>query len=438
MEKEDKYNYIRSYVGENMIKDIAKSRRPSSWLVSQVASYKEVRTYKKDSIPVGRILSYDFTNGHLTTLDFSTAKRILIFGATGVGKDYLFRAIWNRFVSSGGGVVAHLTDVKPETWSSAYPLQEKWRKKLLEHEEPTTYDIVTYYPYFFKNFVKAKKPKTETRLFQLSLSDLTLDDFITIGSLKNLTNIQLAALSEVFSMVRAGEIQNLKEFIKAIEESKDIASGTRKSLKLLIKKIERDGVVGTQFSDADIVQDLRAGKVVALDLDGLLNLETNVGYALGYVAVLLRKIREAKKNGVLPAKKKLMVVVGEAELFIPEDGNPSSKSELLKVLDLGRSSGISMAILSKTPSRIPQTFLQQADYVFLGYRTTKSEFKEVMQELVPEASTHYTEFDVIWQEISHLLMATKGHGWIFIDATRKNYYQVIDVLPPLSAHLEES
>jgi energy-coupling factor transporter ATP-binding protein EcfA2 len=415
------------FSGRPSLKFLAKDVRLDAYSVTQEFEYRETFDYYKNRLPIG---IDEF--GEPVYLNLSKVRHMLVLGGTGSGKSVLIRALFNRWYNAGGDV-AILTDIKPEYWTSRYPVQPQFRKFLLPHERPTGYPIVSYKPYFLSKLMGVQK-RADMKLCQFSIRDLTIYDFYTLLDISQLTDAKRAGIESSFNKVINGEIHSLKELRAEIEEM-ELSPNIIKSLTAIIKNIEDQGVIGDQFTDIDFVKDIRERRIPCLDLAGFERTGRFGNYAAAYVGLVTRQILTAKKQNKLPRDRHLMLVVDEAPRFIPNDGNPVSKEELLNGLDLFRSERGTMVFGAQDYRRVPETVMEQCKLIFVSYDTMLKSVKEIIKE---KASYEYNYPITYGVELAQRIGNMRVHGdgsrdWLVIDVDRKDNY-IMRPLFPLSMH----
>lgn len=397
----------------------------TSSLQNQFFPNEEERDYSKDKILIG----IDNRENEVF-LDTRNSERIFILGATGAGKTFLTRGICDRLIKAGTGVV-YLTDIKPEYYTSSKPLQSKFHKLLGEDEKPCGWGdrIKNYRPIFFKKFNIKDTIKSKT--CQLSLSQINVFDFLTLFQADKDKKEKRVALEKIFDKISNG-LYDKEEIIEMIKESTDKRMG--KSIISVFEYILDKGIIGDIFSDFSFAEDLADDKIPILNLCGVDRMGVYINYPSAYVAVIIRDIIRAKNEGLIPRKKKILMVIEELHMFCPNIGENTAKKQIMKCLRIGREAGISMCFCTQHIKKIPEEIWKQCRYILIpGGVADIDEISHILKQ-----TGLYTNPQTFTARVARIKReCPTKHHWILIDKTRGNWYKIFKPVAPLSHHKEE-
>ncbi|MHA1827660.1 MAG: helicase HerA domain-containing protein [Candidatus Heimdallarchaeaceae archaeon] len=387
-----------------------------------------VREYSPTEIPIG-ITEYD----ELLTIDFSESQRLLIFGSTGSGKSWLTRSIMNRFYLSGFDVCV-LTDIKPEYHYSLQPAPMSWKKKgwFLKDEYPTSIPTTSFYPLFLQKLTHQNFKNQH--LAQISLSQLNQYDLLTIlGFTSEVQEDLIINAWEEFQELSDKSIENL---IYTIQAQEDFPKASLRGIKRKLKKAVETGLIGDSFSDFDFVKEIQARRIPVLSLAGYDMLGEYSVYPSVIVAVVLRQLIQAKKDGRLPKKNRLLIVIDELAKFCPKSDDSPSKREIMQNYDLARQWGISFISTTQYLDKIPDSIFAQSPFIFLPFNIDINIAKEVFKRKIPESYTSIQTFGIeVAERIGEMKYnkKTKQRDWMLIrEDTRESV--IFKPLAPLTKH----
>jgi hypothetical protein len=305
-----------------------------------------------------------------------------------------------------------------------------FHKFLLKKEQPQPLDIISYHPYFFIKFVHRKLVETEHYL-QFSLEDINKFDLITLLGARDEGSIQL--VDAVWIEYENKTVTTWEEMIDYIDkECQHIHHQTRKKISNAMNNLIDNKIIGDEVPPPDITKNLNDGMFVNLNFKGIMQYGTFANPASTYLAIILRRIYNAKVFGELNRKDHHFIFIDELARFCPRTGNSNSKSEILKLLDLSRSERISMWFSTQDYKRVPDTILKQSNYIFIPYTGIDLEdVKKIIQGALPH------EYDVpqtFGSKVSSILANLKKYkdgrrDWLVLDKRNKDYHFVQPFLP---------
>jgi hypothetical protein len=323
--------------------------------------------------------------------------------------------------------------MKPEYHFSKDPIGEPFASRLLPNEKPQGFPIKQYYPYFFTKVLDMGFKDNIT--CQLSFADINEFDFLTaMGDYEaqEVRNFIQSAWPEFEKQER----RDFASLYKLLEMEKDMDKGAKKRVRTKIQLLEKSGIIGDEFSGFDFIKDIEEGQIPCLNLAGYDQLGKYTGFPSTFIAVIIRKIKQAKRDGRLEKDRKLLIVIDEMNLFCPANGEPASKTEILELYYRGRSAGISILGSTQMYESVPDDVFSQSSYIFLPFNIDPEHAKNIIMRTLPgEYTNRYTRGDEIRSRLSEMKLnqKTKERNWLVIDRNKQEN-TIINPIPPLSKH----
>lgn len=383
--------------------------------------------YNTNEVPIARD---EYENVY--KIDFDESQRLLLIGTTGSGKTFFMRGIINRYTKAGYDVII-LTDMKPEYHFSKEPIGEPFKSRLLEHEKPEGFPMKQYYPYFFTKVLDMSYEDNIT--CQLSFKDINEFDFLTALGDYDAQEIR-NFIQTVWEEFETGERKDYASLYKLLETDKILDKGAKKRIFGKIQLLEKAGIIGDEFSSFDFVKDIEEGQIPCLNLAGYDQLGKYIGFPSTFIAVIIRKIKQAKREGRLDKDRRLLIVIDEMNLFCPANGEPASKKEILELYYRGRSAGISILASTQIWDSVPDDVFTQSSYLFIPQGFDGETAKKILGRALPaEYTNRFTRGDEIRQKLGEMRRneKTKERHWLVIDKDKQEH-TIINPLPPLSKH----
>ncbi len=382
-------------------------------LINQVVQ-KQPKFHYTSIVPIGRMKnSEDNLN-----INFINTQRILTLGGSGSGKSLLNRAILSRLAKLGYGIF--IIDIKGEYLSFNKPAQGKFHKFLIKNERPQGFGVKAFYPFFLSRVVKRKLDKNEV-LCQFSLRSLNVADFFSL--IGEISDDEKTCIETIWNDVMEKKIKSFSEVKNAIRVFRNLTQQSKNRLIGRVINLENNGIIGDQFDEPDIVGSLNEGNITILNVRGYTKFGEENQIASAYVALCLRQITNAKIDGSLKPNFHVVIFIDEVNKFCPKDGNPSSKTEILKDLDLTRSEKISTLFSTQDKNRIPYTIFDQCNIIIVSQLTSKTDLKEIIEEKLPQeyamAGAH--RFGAVIGEIFGDMKYYKSgaRDWLYISKPQK-------------------
>ncbi len=190
-------------------------------------------------------------------------------------------------------------------------------------------------------------------------------------------------------------------------------------------------IIGDKYDVPEVVEDIRNKKLSVINLRGMLNMPQASSPALMYVNILLRQIYNSKVRGVVKKNIHNMIDISEINKFVPRLGDTPAKKEFLKMLDLVRSERISILCDTQDWKRIPDTLIEQSDYIFLPYNIDLENLSEIVKKILPqeyESPHSYKPKLAYWQKRMSKLNDGR-RDWLILDRHNKDKEFITPVLP---------
>ncbi len=399
-------------------------------------------TEKKVSYTKNLVLgSYDYPyNEDLFTINFSRTKRILILGGTGAGKSFLARSLWNRAYMAGITPVI-MTDIKPEHYTSQYPLQENFRKFLFKEEKPITIPMSVYYPSFLHKITGLDLPNQ--KICKLSVSSIVPTDLMAFVDYENLSLTMRMELEDLVATLMKEDVKftTIDEIIEYID-NKEITPSVKNRLIKSFRNLKELGIFGGEDESFDYIKDIKEGKVVDFNIFGWQRVDMKRYMSL-FLAILIRDLLSSKMMKRLEASRHLLLFFEELHAFCPRGRRISkaeeiSRSEIIRAVNMGRSEKISFLFVTQDPNNIDPTILSQVDYILIGRKFERRKLMDLMRDYIPDYSD-YTPYE-FGRRVSELIGSLRkwkdgAREWICIKKGEEP--RTFVPFAPLTYHKEE-
>ena len=406
------------YSGTKEFKEYGKLFRYQPDITRQAYVHMDKMKYTLGKVPLGMYSGSD----EIFYLDLSKSAHILIIGRTGSGKTTLINGLIDRSYQSGAKIFN--TDLKGECVRKFEPLQEALRKFILKSETPVGVDIMNFYPLFFSKMTNYRLSKRE-QFFQFSFRDITKEDFITILSTEH-DNI-ISFFDSVWYKIESAESDD--EILETIRKS-NIHSVTKKNLMRKMENIIKDKVLGDETESPNIIELLNNDVIFNLNIKGFLGFANLSNPASAYIAVLLRKIYNAKLFGEIKHNDHVVLCLDEVNKYSPKIGGSSAKKVIMDLLDLARSEKISLWFSTQNYTKVPSTFIDQARYIFIPYGNKLDDTAEVFRQTLPGEYERYSFKGKVADILSGMRKYKDGRrDFVVIDRQEQTYDYVIPFCP---------
>ncbi len=408
------------------------------YLLEKLFTRKKIITYT-NRIPVGTY-QYDSERkyyGETFYLNFNKPLRILILGASGSGKSWLARSIISRAYFAGILPII-MTDVAPEYITSAFPLQEKFRKFLAKGEEPKPLPIQMFYPYFLYKEVGFESKLQQ--IFQFDISSILPTDlfaFIDYEKLGMGSRLELEDLIATLSKNKK-KFDSIDDLIDYFQNKTTISTITKRILSKSLINLKELEVFGKNYPPLDIVNLINSDIVVDINLFGWQRLEFKK-YVAVYLSLILRDIITAKQLKKI-GNKKLLLVFEELHEFAPK--KPTKWQEIIKreietAVFTGRKEDISFIFITQSPETISPSVIEQCNYIFVPRGFERSKLMELVKNISPSLYTTPYNFGI---EITNLMGSLRqwrdgAREWLVLE--RGGEIFKFTPFGPLNHHKEE-
>ena len=358
--------------------------------------------------------------------------RRIIYGRTGCGKSFLLRNIADRFYRAGGGVI-YLTDIKGEVISSVNPLQNKFRFNLGVGDKPTGVPIKEYYP----AYLNKRNPKTNIKLMQIPLKEMTLEDLQTCITGVKMSDTQLNLLEKCLMIEQDKGEPSIKGLIEVVNNS-NLFAGTKTSLILRLENIEASEAVGETYEPMSIAKDIKENFMVSLNLSGYSGTKNLTSFYIGF---FVRKLIELKDSGKIPKTKKILVIIDEMGDFCPPDKDLVSRTEIEELFRKGRAYNIYILGATQKINLISEKVYEQIDGCFMpntGF-VDKEDIKYIVKTKIrPDLSPQAVPNEVPNILNKRLCKINKNgtRDWFYADFIGRKF-KIFTPYSPLSMHMEE-
>lgn len=347
------------------------------------------------------------------------------------GKTFILRGFGDRISKVGYGVI-YLTDIKDEFKSSINPVQSKFTKLLLPGEKPTATNVMTFRPTFFKTVKGYENLPADNFWYTPALNDLSELDFMTLINADEMTAPQQIACKEIYNkIIKTKDIITLEKIYDIIDNLKDFDTRQKMSLRTKFLPLQYSQMFSEDKKGLDFERMINLGFVPALNLEGFDNItREGAGLPQVVVSIWLRKIIDLRVKTKIPP---LYIIVDEASRFVPAQGNPSSKQEVLESVDIHGRFGISYVFATQEAQKLPDALLNQCKIYLIPYNIDVNSLAFLFKKsgVVDWSAVVYN------QRCAQLKKRMKKYEWILIDRNA-NDYTIISSLAPLSFHTETS
>ena len=387
--------------------------------------------YKRSKIPIG---IERFTN-KVVSLDTSEAMRIVMFGATRVGKTWLIRSFADRLRKTGC-ITTFIPDIKNEFWSSSQELQPKFKKFLLKNEKPEGFKIMSLRPTYFSSYSATQQLPHHSVWYSPEIQYISPADIKTLINYEDIKGVQASAVEMLVN--KLDRMKNDKQFITSMEQvlglidllPDEFSDQTKRSLKLKFYPMITD-----KFFDAkhrkDVVKAINNGISPALVLEDFeLFGRDKSGYYSVVISILLRTINSAVRHRQI--KRRVWHFIDEASRVIPKNRETSCKLDVMESVDLDSRYGINYCFATQSMSKFPEEIISQCRYIMVPHGFSAEDVKQIFK-VVGNVKSVYTAS----QEVNKLMSHLQKHEWLLIDKYKiGRKHTIFKPLAPLSNHAE--
>ena len=255
------------------------------------------------------------------------------------GKTFLARSICDRLMQVGRKVI-FLTDIKNEFWSSRYPVQDKFRDKLLPGESPTPLKVVPLRPTFFKDI---KKPLAKHNYwYSFDPREMSANDFKSLMNVEKMSPKQKISMEIIYEIMskylkkHPDETLTFELIAKIIEDGMQNLNSAEKS-SLLYRFFP---LRNSSFFDPNYKRNVLSLLSKSRDYVPSINVEcfdefgsdSSLSFPSVTLNIILRSIVDARKSDP-PKIPPVWVIIDEMTRFIHRKKSNSLKSTILECLE---------------------------------------------------------------------------------------------------------
>lgn len=386
-------------------------------------------------------------------MDLTTQGHVAVLGDTGCGKTVILRNVIDEF-HARDYAVAVIPDVKNEFIYSREPMTDKKFLKdpgLAPYVFPHTLPMDATRPMYFKETDGTKPHGNEYSYFRFE--DLTIADLFTLvlGDQNSSTGQVQKLIAQFIGLkIQRGEFKSCSEVKKHLFKSANTPASalgidpdldgvnpmSKRTFAGKIAMLDAMEVFGDE-NQIDFVSKINEGLIPVLNLRGYEPKGREVGLPSTTVALVLRQVRQAKKQGLI--KKRKMVIIGdEFPRWCPRDHTTSSKTEFMEGFDLDRADGIVYWIGLQRPKKIDPDVLTQCRYVLIPAILDVESIKNIFEHYAVTPSIiddngklkTFDEYSAksICTKIKLKMQDFHEYSWLLIDKRQTNKYKTIDDL----------
>jgi hypothetical protein len=384
---------------------------------------EKLLSYNKKQIPIGTK-----RNGKPYMIDVSEAFRAIYVGATRSGKTFLLRGMSDRMKLAGWDIV-YLNDIKNEFFTSSQPVQDKFKKLLLDGERPQGSKVISLRPTFFKKFFP-ELPEGNL-WYSPNIAEMSKADFLTLLDADAQTSAQQVILEIVYDQLwkksdADKKSLNFSMIDGIISEIKEISSQQKRAMTFKFRPLAESKFYEPEHA-INVVNALKRGYSFAVNMEGFENFSGTFNYPSVVMGILLRKVIEARRAKQI---RPLYIVFDEASRFIPNDRNPSVKRDVMESVDIDARFGISYGFATQEISKIPPEVVRQCRYIFLPHSVSVSIIKDALT-----MTGHIRNMQTGINDALRMKGRMKRFDWLVLDVVTGTK-EIIRPLAPLSWHRE--
>jgi len=373
-------------------------------------------TYDKDDWVIG--LDEDKCE---VNLDVSEAFRACFIAATRTGKTFIIRRVMDEAYHSGW-TVAVLPDAKDEYKSSMGAVQKEFQKNLPLGEKPKGLKMRIFRPRFFRDIDDGQLP-SKNEWAALELKDLTKTDLQTLINYTVLTPKQQLDFDDLWERMQETDTSTFEEIQTLCAEC-----GYTKVWEK-IRFINTCNLFDSRFR-IDPVEVLKSKTVLVLNYEGFdkLDLKDN-SLDQVFMSVWIRWIKDAKKNNEF---SNLLIINDETARWVPRNGEPSCKKQILESIDVDAGFGVSWIFGFQRAESVPEGLVRQCKYKFIPYNADRNTLEgylkgeNIIQNMVVDQKQYREYITTLKAKKFRWMKLTKGDQDV----------EFLDPYSPVSAHMK--
>ena len=211
-----------------------------------------------------------------------------------------------------------------------------------------------------------------------------------------------------------------------VTNTSDIDERNKKTFLKRLKVLQESNVIGTMHNVIDSLRaDLEEKKTIVINLE---NYENFFLYSQIYIAIINRILAGFQSEIKIP----LEIIVDEANAFIPQDGDTSSKEEIMLNVNRRRYLGIKMTVSTQRIRDVSENLISQSSVVFIPSNPDREEFFYLVKKIglsVQYGGSNTKHTSDWWRSV---LSDVKRFQWIVIDKDNGNSIDIFEPCHPLS------
>ncbi len=418
---------------ENVFKDLDMS---DDYYLGQILSPKDIETVPSGCIPLG----WTVYNKKLHRKDFRSkplflkydvnargeGRNIFVYGKAGSGKTFLVRSMIDRHKITGFNVCI-LTDVKNE-YKTSLKIGTSTKIMTDYDEKLQSQNMTIYRPMFFGEPFDTGQ---NYQIMQFCVNDLKRIDWMQLLEIHPSdpkdTNKRLI-FETIWRYINNDEIENINmdAITTFVTNTSDIDERNKKTFLKRLKVLQESNVIGTMHNVIDSLRaDLEEKKTIVINLE---NYENFFLYSQIYIAIINRILAGFQSEIKIP----LEIIVDEANAFIPQDGDTSSKEEIMLNINRRRYLGIKMTVSTQRIKDVSENLISQSSVVFIPSNPDREEFFYLVKKIglsVQYGGSNTKHTSDWWRSV---LSDVKRFQWIVIDKDNGNSIDIFEPCHPLS------
>jgi len=348
---------------------------------------------------IGKNVSYpggEYEEMGKAYLDIVSPHCMLVVGKRGTGKSYTLGVIAEGFARLKDKYSKNLSLVLVDTMSVFHSLKKENTNEK-EIDQMSNFDIE---PKKWKDKVKILVPEAAVKkarrngeelyfdeILKLALSRVEVHEWLKLFDL-DITDPTGTLLSQTISQLKKEGDFSFKDIYRKINDESETKESTKKSLKTLFEMIEQLDIFSKTGMDESIV---RSGKITVLDISYLGRLGDYELRSL-IVSIFAREQMakrtlyttvEMQAQAGLGEKEEVesiteeypivYMLIDEAHLFLPSDGETLATEPLIDWIKLGRHPGLSLILATQEPSALHASAIKQSDMIIAHNMTAKGD-----------------------------------------------------------------
>ena len=365
---------------------------------------------------LGRNIIMDIANPHL----------ILITGKRGFGKSYTMATMLEEMAELPIDIRKRMSVIMIDTvgifWSLKIPAKNN--KTLEEWKiEPKGVNVRVLVPQGKINFYKEKQIPIEGA-FTIKASELEEEEWLALFGI-SWKDPEGTVLSQAVNEAKEklGTYYGIDELIKIINQNSDHNKETKLATIGRLKIAKSWGLIekeGTKLKEI-----AKPGEITIIDVSSYRQAIGMEGTKDIIVALLGKKLfeqrmlyRKEEEIKILKGLKRestmplVWMMIDEAHMFMPKDGNNIALKVLLEWVRVGRQPGLGLILATQRPERLHPDAISQAD-MFISHRMTSQNDIQAVSVLRP--SYLHQDFDKLYAEMPR----GKGYAIVLDDKSEK-------------------